>query len=240
MTSPNPYEDSQTAEAYSKLEFHGTYYLAFRDLPEIISKHVVGSKALDFGCGAGRSTRFLAECGLNATGVDISEDMIRHAQTIDPEGDYRLIANDKLGVLSNNSFDLILAAYPFDNIPSMENKVEVFAQLSPLLDKNGKLIIIVSTPEIYTNEWVSFTTQGFEENSNAKTGDEVRVSLKDFGESEPVTDILWSREDYEETFRQSKLRLIESYTPLGTENDPYDWIVERSIAPWSIYVLANS
>lgn len=40
----NVYEDTQRAEAYAKLEFPGTYYLAYRDLPEIIKEHVVGKK----------------------------------------------------------------------------------------------------------------------------------------------------------------------------------------------------
>ena len=55
----NSYEDKIRAEAYSKLEFHKTYYLVYRDLPNIIEEHVKGKKALDFGCGTGKSTRFL-------------------------------------------------------------------------------------------------------------------------------------------------------------------------------------
>jgi trans-aconitate methyltransferase len=64
MTIPDPqFEnswDNQTrAESYSKLEFPNTYYLAYRDLPKIITAHVKGKCAIDFGCGTGRSTRFL-------------------------------------------------------------------------------------------------------------------------------------------------------------------------------------
>ena len=54
MNFTNVYEDPRRAEAYANLEFPGTYYLAYRDLPEIIFEHVKGRKALDFGCGAGR------------------------------------------------------------------------------------------------------------------------------------------------------------------------------------------
>jgi ubiquinone/menaquinone biosynthesis C-methylase UbiE len=66
-------------------------YLAYRDLPEIIFAHVKRRKALDFGCGTGRSTRFLKKIGFAAIGVDISEDMLQQACARDPEGDYRLI-----------------------------------------------------------------------------------------------------------------------------------------------------
>ena len=54
----NVYDDSRRAEAYAGLELPGTYYLAYRDLPAIIGEHVRGTKALDFGCGAGRSSRW--------------------------------------------------------------------------------------------------------------------------------------------------------------------------------------
>ena len=47
----------------------GTGFLAFRDIGVIIKEHVKGDNALDFGCGAGRSSRILQEHGLKVTGV---------------------------------------------------------------------------------------------------------------------------------------------------------------------------
>jgi trans-aconitate methyltransferase len=61
----NCYADAERAEAYSKLEFARTYYLAYRDLPAIFHEHVRGKGAIDFGCGTGRSTRFLQKCGFD-------------------------------------------------------------------------------------------------------------------------------------------------------------------------------
>jgi len=66
----NVYDDAGRAEAYATLEFPGTYYLAYLDLPAIIAQHVSGRNALDFGCGAGRSTRFLKKLGFKAIGID--------------------------------------------------------------------------------------------------------------------------------------------------------------------------
>ena len=86
MTFTNCFEDVTRANAYATLEFANTYYLAFRDLPAIFAEYAPGKRALDFGCGTGRSTRFLQQLGFNATGVDISEDMLRIARTTDPAG----------------------------------------------------------------------------------------------------------------------------------------------------------
>ncbi|MCX6653261.1 MAG: hypothetical protein NT137_07940 [Methanomassiliicoccales archaeon] len=84
MEFTNVYGDAKRAESYAKLEFPGTYHLAFRDLPEIIAEHVRRGRALDFGCGAGRSTRFLRRLGFEAIVVDVSSDVIRKAMLIDP------------------------------------------------------------------------------------------------------------------------------------------------------------
>jgi SAM-dependent methyltransferase len=65
----NVYEDEERARAYATLQFPGTYYLAFRDLPALIRRYNHGSRALDFGCGTGRSTRFLRNLGLNVIGA---------------------------------------------------------------------------------------------------------------------------------------------------------------------------
>ncbi|MFQ5768250.1 MAG: class I SAM-dependent methyltransferase [Acidobacteriota bacterium] len=88
----NAYADKAHADAYARLEFPGTYYLAYRDLPAIFSRHVQGRNAMDFGCGAGRSTRFLRKLGFDVVGVDIAEPMLARARERDPQGEYLLCA----------------------------------------------------------------------------------------------------------------------------------------------------
>jgi 2-polyprenyl-3-methyl-5-hydroxy-6-metoxy-1,4-benzoquinol methylase len=86
VTFANCYADTIRARAYATLEFKNTYHLAYRDIPAILGEHVRGRKSLDFGCGTGRSTRFLRQHGFEVTGVDIAEDMIRKARELDPSG----------------------------------------------------------------------------------------------------------------------------------------------------------
>src|SRR5262245_15256173 len=119
----NVYDDQARAAAYSTLEFPGTYYLAYRDLPEIIREHVCGRTALDFGCGAGRSTRFLRGLGFEVVAVDVSAPMLGRARERDPKGDYRLVPDGDLSGLPADSFDLALSAFTFDNVPTVEKKV---------------------------------------------------------------------------------------------------------------------
>ena len=233
----NSYEDARRAEAYAKLEFPGTYYLAYRDLPEIISEHVKGTKAIDFGCGTGRSTRFLQRLGFNTIGVDIAEDMLKKARELDPKGDYRLIEQGDLTQFEDNTYDLVLSAFTFDNMPTMEKKVKNFRELDRLLKSEGRIVNVVSSPEIYTHEWASFSTKDFFENRHAKSGDKVRIIQTDLDDKRPVEDVVWTDEYYQETFKRAGLELVRTYKPLAKENELYEWVNETKIAPWVIYVL---
>lgn len=236
---PNCYEDQKRAEAYAKLEFAGTYYLAYRDLPAIFAEHVKGQEALDFGCGTGRSTRFLREHGFHVTGIDISEDMIRKAWQLDPEGDYRLIKDEDFSQLRPGTYDLVLAAFPFDNIAG-EKKVRMLEGLGSLLNRQGRIVMIVSAPEIYLHEWASFSTKDFPENRLAKSGDVVRIIVTDHEDRRPVEDIVWTDQAYREAFGKAGLAVAGCYQPLARGDEPYAWVNETKVAPWVIYVLRTS
>jgi len=233
----NAYDGSIKAEAYSKLTFPNCYYLAYRDLPEIIQKHVRGKEALDFGCGAGRSTRFLASLGFNAVGIDISPEMVRKAKDLDPKGDYRLVKDGDYSQFQPSAFDLLFCAFTFDNIPNHGNRVRMLKSLGDLLRKGGHAILLDSTPEIYWHEWTSFSNKDYPENRLAKSGGEVKIVTTDIEDREPVVDIIWFDDDYRKMFTEANLKLVETYKPLGKIDEPYQWINETKIPPWVIYVL---
>lgn len=232
----NSYEDELRAEAYSKLEFKNTYYLAYRDLSEIFKKYVKGKKALDFGCGTGRSTRFLQKHGFSTLGIDISNEMIKIAKKINPKGNYRLIKNKDYSSVLLNSYDLVLSAFTFDNIP-YDKKLDIFSGLTKLLKKDGVFINLVCSPEMYTYEWASFSSKEFPQNKYAKSGDVVQIITTDFDDKRPCYDILCSDEDYKRLYKKVGLDLINIYKPLASGDEPYNWLNEIKIAPWTIYVL---
>jgi len=240
MEFTNVYDDAQRAEAYAKLEFPGTYYLAYRDLPKIIFKHVKGRKAIDFGCGTGRSTRFLQKIGFDTIGVDIAEDMIKKARQIDPNGDYRLIKDGDFCQFDEGAYDLILSAFTFDNIDTRKRKVMLFEKLGGILENEGRIVNLVSSPEIYVNEWASFSTKDFPENKRAKCGDKVKIIVTAIDDKRPVEDVVWPDKDYREIYKKAGLKLIQTYKPLAREDEPFEWVNETKIAPWVIYVLRKS
>lgn len=252
MDFKNVYEDDLRAESYARLQFPGTYYLAYRDIPKLIRKYAPPhplpkgegrvSKALDFGCGTGRSTRFLKDLGFDAIGADISSDMIKKAREIDQDGKYVLLTPafagaSGLDVFEKDPFDLITAVFTFDNIPGVEYRTKLLKQLSGLLTSTDIIMLVNSTPEIYVNEWLSFSTKDFPENKKAKGGDKVKIIMTDVEDKRPVEDIVWFDNDYRDLFAAAGLQIIETIKPLGKTTEPYAWVNETTIAPWVIYVL---
>ncbi len=236
----NSWDNRTRAESYAKLEFPNTYYLAYRDLPDIISEHIRGRLAVDFGCGTGRSTRFLRSLGFDVIGIDISRDMLQEAKSADPSGKYEWVENGAYRHLGPGRFDLVQSIFTFDNIPGWDNRTNILTGLKALLKPTGKMILLDSTAELYTHEWASFSTRDFPENWKAKTGDVVRDIMLDVEDKRPVEDIFWTMEDYKTLFTKAGLTIEAKYKPLGKKDEPFSWVSETEIAPWVIFVLAKA
>lgn len=236
----NSYADERRAAAYARLAFPGTYYLAFRDIPAIIGSLPHEATALDFGCGAGRSSRFLRGLGLDVVGVDISEQMLAQARAADPDGDYRLVRDDAPIAVPDSSFDLILCAFTFDNIPGWDRKEALFRDLRRMLRPNGRVLNLVSSPLLYVNEWASFSTRRFAQNFVARTGDIVRTIILDVDDHRPVDDIFWTEADYRAVYGRAGLAVRQVHRPLGRASDGVQWVTETEVPPWTIYELIAS
>ena len=58
--------------------------------------------------------------------------MLEQARALDPSGEYRLIRDNIAGEFAPGSFDFILAAFTFDNMPT-EAKADALSALRTLL-----------------------------------------------------------------------------------------------------------
>lgn len=237
-TFGNVYEDEERARAYATLEFPGTYYLAFRDLPVLIQHYSHASRALDFGCGTGRSTRFLRYLGLTVVSADISQAMLDQARALDCSGEYHLIRDNIAGEFTPGSFDIILAAFTFDNMPT-ETKADALSALRTLLVPEGCLLLVVSAPAIDVNEWASFSTRDFPDNRHARDGDRVRIIMLDVPDQRPVEDVFCTDALYQRLFESAGLRVLDVQSPLATGKEATRWISETRTAAWTIYVVAR-
>jgi ubiquinone/menaquinone biosynthesis C-methylase UbiE len=238
----NQYNDAARAQAYAKLGIVNSYYLAYRDLPELFAKYQISGSALDYGCGTGRSTRFLRDHGFSVIGVDIAEAMIVKARQHDYDGDYRVVVPGDLGSFSDNIFDLVLSEMPFDNMPTEEEKVRTLLEMSRVLRPGGMKILVAASRDLYLREWVSWSTADFPENRLAVSGDTVKIVIKDLGDRRVLEDTLWTEDAYRQTFRQTPFQLLETRSPTIGPQDQYqcNWISERAHAPFVFFILGNA
>jgi len=240
MEFRNAYQDTTRAAAYDQLEFPGTYHLVLRDLPTLLQEDAAGRRAVDFGCGTGRTARFLKERGFEVFGVDIAEEMVAIARRRDPGGDYRVIADGDFSSVPAGTADLVLSAFTFDNIPGRDTKVRLFTGLRRLLSARGRLVNLVSTPEMYVHEWASFTTRDYPENRQARSGDIVRIVTTDHPDRRPVEDVLCSDKEYRAIYTAAGLGLLRTHRPIARGDEGIAWVSERDVAPWAIYVLGRA
>ncbi|BDU78330.1 class I SAM-dependent DNA methyltransferase [Mesoterricola sediminis] len=236
MSFANTYADAVRAEAYAQLQFPGTYHLAFRDLPALLGPG--RGRALDFGCGAGRSTRFLRALGFQAEGADCSEAMLAQARLRDGEGTYLRVPDGDLSLLAPGRYARILCAFTFDNVRP-EAKPALFRQLAGLLAPGGRLLNLVSSEALYRLEWASFSTAGFPGNRAARPGDLVYTVMKDVPDARPVPDVFCPEAQYQALYAGAGLARVAVHRPLGRPEEPFPWISERLEAPWRIDVLAR-
>lgn len=221
------------AKDYADLGIVNSFWLAYRDIPEIVKQHVKGKDALDYGCGGGRSTRFLKSLGFNAVGVDISADMIKEARQRDPTGEYTQIQSGAIPY-DANSFDFIFSSIVFLEIPSLEEMVNVLKDMKRVLQAGGIATIINGTPEAYTRNWASFIND-WPENRGLKSGDKAKLVIR--GTDVTLYDYIWTDADNERAFKEAGLELLETRKPLAKGDGPFKWYSETEAPLWVIYTL---
>src|SRR5678815_2498098 len=126
-------------------EEYRTYYehRTWRDyswlLAEVV-KHGLGGHLLDIGCGMG----FLVECarrwGIDATGLEASEQAIAVCRKQYPEADVRLWHGGDPLPLVDDSIGVAIAHEFIDQI-SPDQNVALFAELRRVLQPDGTLIV---------------------------------------------------------------------------------------------------
>lgn len=226
------------AGAFAELEMQGTQYLAFRDIPMLLREHA-GSIAsvLDYGCGAGRSTRFLKRLGFNAVGVDVSQDMLEQARSKDGSGEYQHIPSGLLP-FEDSTFDLVFSSFVFLEVSRIEEIERILKEMKRVLRKDGIVIFVTSSTEATEGNWVSLSYSFPENDKPLQSGDTVKLLIQ--GVDVVFHDYFWTEEDYSGAAERAGLNLAKLYKPLGSRDDSIEWRDETKMSPIAIYVLRNS
>lgn len=220
------------AEYYSRLSITGTQFLAFRDIPKLINKYVTGINVLDYGSGAGKSSLYLKSLGLNVDGVDINQEMVKHAKDLDPNGKYKIINSAEIPV-EDNYYDLVFSSWVLMEVSNKQELLKITREIARVLKVDGTFIVILCNKDTYNIDWLSENTQ-FEENKNLSSGSTVKIFFKDINLS--IYDYFWSDEDYREIISKAGLNIVRTHNPIGKDEDGYAWGKEKELSPCTIYI----
>ena len=100
------------------------------------------ASVLDAGCAAGRDVKYLADYGLNMTGIDISEELIKRASQRNIKNAKFSIADISSIKLNKESFDGVWAMDIF-SYTEKENIQPILKNLNTTLKKGGILFLSV-------------------------------------------------------------------------------------------------
>lgn len=222
------------AGEYSTLGFNGTYYLGFRDIPLLMDKHVRGRKALDYGCGPGRSTRYLKRLGFDTVGVDISWDMLREAAQQDENGVYQHIRSAELPY-DNGTFDVVFSSFVFLEVSSREEIERIAKEIRRVLNPRGRVVLVTGAINGIHGDWVSFSYDFPENSGEIASGGMVKLQIS--GTSVILYDYYWADDDFRGVLAEAGLSVVELHTPMGRADDPIEWRDEAHKPYIGVYVL---
>ncbi len=133
-------EAEKIAKLHSSLTPHRIY--------ELINQYFIkGKSTADIGCGIGRDTNFLNNQGFSVVGVDASEGMLKQAQQLYLDLDFRLDYLPTLANFKNSEFQNILCSAVLMHLDEVAIEAACI-RLVELLKTNGCLIISIRS----TNE----------------------------------------------------------------------------------------
>ncbi|HHS8316165.1 TPA: class I SAM-dependent methyltransferase [Legionella pneumophila] len=209
----------------------GTGYLAFRDLHTLLET-TTPKEALDFGCGAGRSSLYLKNLGFNVTGVDINSAMIEKAKITATGCNFLHISGQTIP-FDSETFDIVFNSFVLFDLSTKAEIITCFKEMKRVCKAGGKVISIVNSDHLFNKNWLTVKND-FSQNHNLRSGDIARLFLSDI--SVNIYDYYWIGKDYSDCFQSVGFKKILLYQPLGRAEDPYDWADELVFPPYSIYV----
>lgn len=234
-------------EAWYQSWFNSPYYhilYSHRDEKEATSfikalcshlKIPEGAKILDLGCGRGRHSVVLNQLGYDVTGIDLSENNIRHAKQLEREG-LEFYVHDMRFPVRLNYFDYVLNLFTsFGYFDFKRDDINVLKSAGIALKPGGTFLLdYFNSASISGGEKKTETKniQGVEFRISKKT--EERHVVKDIYIKDANTDHefqervrLFSPEELEALFREAGLKLTARY---GDYNlSPYTEASDRLI-----------
>src|SRR5581483_3128577 len=222
---------TQDADAYGSLEIAGTSYeIGFDALAEKLGD-LTGTRWLDFGAGAGRSSLFLRNLGAAfVVGVDHNFTMVKHANKQHVSRVAYALIGRTLPV-ANEAMDGAISCNVYTEIPSKRDMVVASAEIYRVLKPSSQFFIMTANPESIGHVYKSFPRTGSIE--HLSSGSRVRCVITTPEGVVEVEDHYWTLDDYQDVLQAVGFEVRATDTPTSLK-DSFVGTDESIIGPFLI------
>lgn len=100
-------------------------------------------RALDLGCGSGRSSRLLRDLGFNVTGIDKNPKLIEAARSLEHNQRRPIVyrVDDFTASTMRREFDVVLLSFVILTLPSVQNLTRAVTVAFNALEQGGAIIV---------------------------------------------------------------------------------------------------
>jgi SAM-dependent methyltransferase len=250
----------QCVSEYARIELVGTYLLAAQAVWEKLYPLRERIHCLvDFGCGAGKSSRAAALCVKpkgKVIGVDISVDMIMKARKLTKESKRKIPDIDfqfeqiifregwETIPLQDGLADATVTIMVIQEMHTEEQLQNAFREIGRITKKGGYLVAVCDNDAITCEEYTAFTYLPFPENKH-RTNNIVKCQST-VSNIVWESDRLWSREIIARFVEEAGFRISSIDYPLANENTPpfpddlsRSWKDELRLSPLMVLFAAK-
>lgn len=216
--------NTETAKSYKGLGVAGTTYEPTLQEAARILGNLNGKVVLDFGSGAGRSTKFLLNLGAEKViGVDHNESMVDEAKKENiNKAEFHLIKDTF--PLADASIDIAFSSWVFMEMDNINDIQKAMLEIARVVKTKGRFVLVVATPEsAFGHDYVSFK---YTDNPKTlKSGDITRLIIK---ADKPlvVDDHYWTLNDYKTTLTNADFAVKDIFYPKPKTGE---WLDETEV-----------
>jgi ubiquinone/menaquinone biosynthesis C-methylase UbiE len=241
----------ENVDEYAKAELTGEYLFAAKVIEEKIKPFKDKIKCIvDYGCGAGKSTRVTAQAVNPSTlvvGIDISPEMVERAEKITAERvgelpsvlfEYHTLKNGKIP-LEDSFVDCVVSTLVFQELHTEDRLNHTISEIARIAKKDAPVIIIFPSDKITCEEFCSFSYAPYPENKDPSSS--FRKCISESGTMTWDKDKHWTKDELTKAFTQAGFKNISAEYPLADTsfppypNDPsIPWKAELHISPFLV------
>jgi SAM-dependent methyltransferase len=215
------------AELYGLLGIDGTTYQIGFDAVARLLGDITGKTFLDFGCGTGRSARFLRELGAQRVyAVDHDQNMIDQALSQKMDGVTFLRVDGPIP-LADASLDGAISMNVFIEIRSLDAMTRVCTEIARILRPDAPFVLESSSPMAFGH---TFRSYKYPHAGPLRSGETTPCIVTTPGGQFVIDDTYWSEDDYIASVERAGLAVTAIDYP--RPRDPSAWSTdEASISP---------